>query len=320
MDTGARPLRARGGWYVPSVMPSRPTSPQSHSEDDDALDLPPLDDEGEPTADADELDDDLLPEDDGGDAFDDAVAGGSLDDLLEGEGAGVETGWLLDADDAASLDIGGDDIDAGDEDTSLDDEPHGVIEDDPDLDIAEASVAGDSGEEGPLADDEELREEDLPMLDADDEGDVSDDALFEAGILGGTEELRWDDRAWVRVPTPEGAEEEPEESGMLPVPGLDPAFAARDARWRALEEDAHVSAATFLPGGSVVVAIPAPDGGRVRLVRILPEGDARIIAEVEPPAAEEDEPLEVRALHWDAERGVLLATATKNERHAFRPA
>ncbi len=314
----AETLRARGGWYVPLVMPTRPT-PSRENTDDDALDLPPLDDAGdlETTEEANDLEDDLVLEVEG-DAFDDATLGGSLEDLVEA--GGIESGWLLDAEDAAGLEIGGVDLDVGDEsETFGDDEPHGVVEDDPDLDTDEATSVGDGGEEGPLADDEELREEDLPMLDADDEGDVEDGALFEAGAIGGLEELLWDDRAWVRAPVPEGGDEDADDSGALPVPGMDPALAARDARWRALEEATRLTAAAFLPGGSVVVALPSPDGVRARLVRIPPEGDARIIGEVEPKSPEDDDACEVRGLRWDAERGVLVATGNF-EPHAFRPA
>lgn len=308
-------------------MPTRPSPPTRASvvDDDAVLDLPPLDDTGDDaTADAEDLDDDLLPADDGGDALDDATLGGAAEDLLET--AGVESGWLLDAEDAAGLDIGGVDLDTGNEEKILvDDEAEDTAEEDPELEAANAGTGVDGGEEGPLDEDEELREEDLPMLDADDEGDVDDRELFEAGVLGGDTELLWADRAWVRValPAPAGdvADEEGEDSSpVLPVPGLDPAHAARDARWRALDEGGRVTAVAMVPGGSVIVAVASPDGTRARLVRIAEDGEARIIAEVEPQSAgEEEDGCEIASLHWVASEGVLVAAGTFG-RHAFRPA
>lgn len=299
-------------------MPSRPTPPAapSHNEDD-ALDLPPLDDAGgdEPLAGADD-DDELLAEEEG-DLFDDAAAG----DVVEAESleGGVETGWLLDAEDATGLDLGPVELDLADEAGGLDDEPHGSRGEDDEIDDLEDAVTADGGEEGPLADDEVLREEDLPMLDADDDGEVDDTALFDAAGFAAAD-LRWDDRAWIRVEAPAADVEETDsdDSGALPVPGIDPALAARDARWRALEEAGVPTAVAWLPGGSVVLALPAPDGARARLVRILPDGEARIIAEVDPSGGREDEACEVRALSWHAEASVLVAVGNFG-RQAFRP-
>ncbi len=309
-------------------MPIRPTPPtRAPVASDDALDLPPLDDTGDDeTAEAEDLDDDLLPADDGGDALDDATLGGAADDLLET--AGVESGWLLDAEDAAALDIGAIDLDTGNEEKILvDDEAEDTAEEDPELEAANASTGVDGGEEGPLDEDEELREEDLPLLDADDEGDVDDQELFEPSALGGDAELLWADRAWVRVAAPgvsvgaDGGDEEMEDSSpLLPVPGLDPAHAARDARWRSLDEGGRVTAVAMVPGGSVIVALASPDGARARLVRINEDGEARIIAEVEPQSpGEEEEGCEIASLRWDASEGVLVAAGSFG-RHGFRPA
>jgi hypothetical protein len=316
-------------------MPSRPTPPHAppHApapvDDDDELELPPVDDSGadgdEGAASAsDELDEDLRAEDEVGDAFDDATQGSEgAEELLEA--GGVEAGWLLDAEDADGLDLGPADLDLGDESESgQDDAPLGGAHHDDELDIDENGSAIDGGEEGPLAADEELREEDLPMLDADDEGDVDDRTLFEVASLGGLEELRWDDRAWVRVPAADLAAavtaDDAVDSGAFPVPGLDPLLAARDARWRSLEESARVMAVTLLPGGSVVLAVASPDGARARLVRIPPEGEPRIIAEIDPRERDErDDGCEIASLAWDEERSLLVATGNF-ERQAFRPA
>jgi hypothetical protein len=175
----------------------------------------------------------------------------------------------------------------------------------------------------PLDDDEELREEDLPELDADEDGDVDDADLFEGASigLGLDEELRWDDRAWERVAQARLEEapvvEDTDDSGLLVVPGDDVRYAARDAAWRRLDETGRVTAVTFVPGDSVVVALDGPD--RPQLVRILGDGAARIIAEVESSAAEDERTTcRVTALRWDASRGCLVATGTFGAQ-AFRP-
>jgi len=313
----------------------RPTSPEA-DDLDLPLDLPPLDgtiggaevdEENEGIAHPeDELDEDAAK--DHGDDFDDATGEGDAIDEITVEGA--EGGWLVDSDDAKLLDVGVFDISLSDETKILDeDEPevrHGVDEE---LATDEEAVHSDGGEEGPVAEDEELREEDLPALDADEDGDVDDASLYE-GIsigLGPDEELRWDDRAWARVGQtqlpgldPQGADapDDPDDSGMLAVPGDDPKLAPRDATWRRLEETGRITAAALVPGDGVVVALDGPD--RPMLVRILTDGGARIIAEIESAAADDEiAACQVTGLRWDGPRGCLVATGTFGAQ-AFRPA
>lgn len=298
--------------------------------DADELDLPPLDGtvggadvdgENEGVSEAEDDLDDL----DDGDPMDDTTGEDQALEELVVEGA--EGGWLIDADDAKALDIGPFDISLSDEGTLLDEDDesegrHGVDED---LGNDDEVTHTDGGEEGPLDDDEELREEDLPELDADEDGDVDDAALFEGASigLGLDEELRWDDRAWERVGQTCVAAEPPtsedtDDSGLLAVPGDDPRHAARDATWRRLEEGGRLTAVTFVPGDGVIVALDAP--ARPQLVRILIDGVARIIAEVESSAAdEENATCRVTGLRWDASRGCLVATGTFGAQ-AFRPA
>ena len=290
----------------------------------DDLDLPPFDGAalGE---EADEEPDPALAEDlsdhhELGDALDDATSEGDPLDELVVEGA--EGGWLVDADDAGSLDVGPFDISLSAEVKLLEvDEPEPLGADD-ELGAGEEVIHTDGGEEGPLADDEELREEDLPALDADDDGDVSDDSLFERGVIDTGEELRWDDRAWARAPitqTPEGTDSaDADESGMLAVPGDDPKLSARDATWKRLDEAGRITAAVLVPGESVVVALDGPD--RPVLVRILIDGVARIIAEIDTSATDDDvEAWRVTSLRWDVGRGCLVATGPFGAQ-AFRPA
>lgn len=307
----------------------RPTPPEA-----DDLDLPPLDgtlggaeadEENEGISEPDEdLDADAAK--DHGDAFDDAT--GEADALEELLTEGAEGGWLVDSDDANALDVGAFDISLSDEGKLLDDdEPevrHGIDED---LGTDEESDHSDGGEEGPLADDEELREEDLPALDADEDGDVDDAALFEGTSIGleADEELRWDDRAWARVGQTRISDppltDDADDSGMLPVPGDDAKLAARDATWRRLEESGRVTAVSIVPGDSVVVALDGPDRPtHVRLVRIMPDGVARIIAEIESSAGDDEiGACRVTGLRWDAPRGCLVVTGTFGAQ-AFRPA
>ena len=291
----------------------------------DDLDLPPLDGvigTDEPSADVEGThDEDIEARHELGDALDDATSEG---DPLGEDGhialEGGEGGWLVDSEDAGGLDVGVFDISLSDEGKLLDPDEPEVREADEELG-GEEIVHTDGGEEGPLADDEELREEDLPALDADEDGDVSDDSLYDrAAIDSGDEELRWDDRAWARAPVlADGADNaDPDDSGMLAVPGEDPKHGPRDATWKRLEESGRITAVALVPGESVVVALDAPE--RPVLVRILPDGVARIIAEIDTSQADDEvEACRVTGIRWDAARGCLVATGTFGAQ-AFRPA
>jgi len=300
----------------------RQPSPES-----DDLDLPPLDgtdEEKEGIVDPDEeFDADTAK--DLGDALDDETGEGDTIDELIVEGA--EGGWLLDSEDSKGLDVGVFDISLGTEVKLLeDDEPDLRAPIDEELGGDEETAHGDGGEEGPLAEDEELREEDLPALDADEDGDVDDASLFEGASIGlglDDDELRWDDRAWARVGQTRLAGEDaapgddPDDSGLLAVPGDDPKLAARDATWRRLEETGRVTAAALVPGDTVVIALDGPE--RPMLVRILTDGAARIIAEIETGADDEQVLCRVTGVRWDASRGSLVVTGTFGAQ-AFRPA
>jgi hypothetical protein len=286
---------------------------------DDELDLPDLDGESDEPADAahDELD--VADVDEGADAFDDATAGDAVDHgIAIGEGA--EGGLLADSDDAAGLDVGGFDLSIGDEAEDLRDDSAEGRGEDPDLDAGEETATADAGEEGPSDEDEELREEDLPALDADEDGDVPDEDLFERSMLAESDELRWDDRAWTKVDVSSADDDKdaPDESGALATPGDEPQHKARDAAWKVLEETGRAMSAAFLPGGSVVVALATPDWGRALLVRILEDGAARIIAEVDP-REDTGEACKVTHLRWDAAGNRLIAYGSFGV-SAFRPA
>jgi hypothetical protein len=285
------------------------------SRTDDDLDLPPLDGvEDEPDVAHEELE---LPADHAEDALDDAVADDAVAmDEVDGEGA--ETGLLLGSEESA-VDVGPFDlaVGAGDGGELEDEEPEAAAYVDDELGADEPLVTADAGEEGPASDDEELREEDLPALDADDDGDVDEDGLYDRAILGTEDELRWDDRAWAKVPDlADGADEPTDDSGALAVPGDDPRSSARDATWKRLDETGRVTAATLVPGGAVILAMNGPE--RPVLVRIDAVGVARIVAEIDARDDDADPP-RVLCLRWDAQRGWLFATGAFGSQ-VFRPA
>lgn len=297
--------------------------------DHDDLDLPPLDGEGDDDEQGSGAHEDDLDESatrDTPDALDDRT--GEDDAPDEPLDEADEAAWN-EEEETKPVDVGVFDVSLGEEIPAIqvlgDDEgdPNHPVDDE--LGGDENDSSGDGGEEGPLADDEELREEDLPELDADEDGDVDDASLYEGASIGigPDEELRWADRAWTRVgqtrlpSAPELVEPDADDSGMLAVPGDDPKLAARDAAWRRLEEAGDLTAAAFLPGDSVVLALAGED--RPQLVRIQPDGTARIIAEIELPSEDDDAPASrVTALRWDAARGSLVATGPFGAQ-AFRP-
>ncbi len=297
-------------------------SPQKvdESEGEIDLDLPALDGEGDEPAQDSSLADDLGFAHDLGDAFDDATGEGGPHDEIAVEGA--ESGWLDDAETVAALDVGPFDVAIEPEGKVLEnDEADGRADLLDDLVGAEEAFVADAGEEGPLADEDVLREEDLPALDADEDGDVGDEQLFDRALIGGDDELRWDDRAWARATPASTAGDEADDSGILAVPSEDGAQSSRDAVWRRFEESGRAMAAGFLPGGSVVVALSTPDRARAVLVRIQPDGEARIIAEIDPrtsKAEDDGEACVVTFVRWDATRGCLFVGGNFGV-EAYRP-
>jgi hypothetical protein len=273
------------------------------------LELPALDGEDDPfEPDAPEL---IAMFDEGASDLDDTTGlGDAAHDDVTFDGA--EGGWLLDSEDAAGLDVGAFDVAIGAEGRVLDDddaEGRLVLDD---LVAEPEGFVSDGGEEGPIDGDDELREEDLPALDADDDGDVPDEALFDRSLLTSDDDLRWDDRAWARADGAAIGASEPEDSGLLAVPSEDPAN-ARDATWRRLDASGRVMAACYVPGSSVVLAIASADRCRALLVRIKPDGEARIIAEVEGDAS-----CVVTFVRWDAS-GALVVGGTFGV-ETYRPA
>ncbi len=157
--------------FAMTVVPERP------KEDDELDELPPLDADDDATVDG---GDDEAIETDGSDSLDDAEADEVPMDALETEGA--EGGWLDDAEDADDIEIDDEDLAAfeGVNEAGGDFDDLGVGEEDYGLAAGEQQRHMDGGEEGPTEPDEELRDQDLPALDADEEGEMDDSALVES--------------------------------------------------------------------------------------------------------------------------------------------
>jgi hypothetical protein len=302
-----------------------PTPPATdHREDDELDELPPLDDEPAPAPEADVGE--LLEEQKGDASLDDATGEDAPVDTDELDVNEAEGGWLEEPADAPDLDLGdvamvelgdlgGDDL----EEPGVEGQDFGLVEGPEHGDL-------DAGDEGPVAADEELREEDLPDLDADDEGDLQDAALVEAGFAADEPAgLPWAAQPWSRVGAPvplvsatalacaaRGALVAGRAEGGAPelvrvdLEGASQALAAEGldvAQVRALEVE-----------GDTVVAVI--DGGAARISR---DGGARFEpAERVPPAdaalartLEDLDAPEARAPAVTARRGSHVAYAAR---------
>jgi hypothetical protein len=215
------PPRARPLPDAPAE-PAEPTAPPSagatsteHDELDELDELPPIDGErgDEPEADP-EVEDFEEPAgaDAGGAAgLDDSTGENDPLDDEELEGDEAESGWLGEETDSASLDLGEALlVDAGEETASLEDgEEPPAADEDFGIDEGAERTALDPAEEGPVNADEDLRDEDLPALDADDgpedEGRPADEGMLDERIAGDEPlGLPWAADPWVRVGPPLG--------------------------------------------------------------------------------------------------------------------
>jgi hypothetical protein len=242
----------------------------SEVEEDELDELPPIDgdDAPDPAADVEEI---------GGSEGNDPAAGSLLDDstgeddavdaTLEGlEGDEGERGWLDEPLDSPDLDLGETArLDSGDEAVSLEDGEEPVAPDE-DFGIGEGTERSglDLAEEGPVNADEELRDEDLPALDADDapddEGRAEDEGLLDERIIG--EEplgIRWAAEPWARVGPPLGLASVGLSGGITAM-----ACAPRGALvgGRAAS-GAHELIAVDLEGGRQVLPAEGLRGGRI---------------------------------------------------------
>jgi hypothetical protein len=283
----ARPMRAPARYVdnqagvisTPSTM--LPRRPPEH-EDEELGDLPPIDgalgDEPESVHDLEEIDDPEAAGDGqhsvlGG--FDDATGEDEPPDLSELEGDEAESGWVDESADSPELDLGDPMLlDAGEESLSLDDgeEPAAADED---FGIGEGGERStlDAAEEGPIGADEELREADLPALDADDERDEpvrdDDEGLLDERFAGDVPlGAPWSAEPWIRVGPPLGLAWVGLARGITAL-----TCAARGALVAGRSESGACQLVRVdLEGGRQVLDAHGLDGGRV--TALAAEGDA----------------------------------------------
>jgi hypothetical protein len=173
--------------------------------EDELEPLPPLDGDGKDPPEEEDDFGDVIEESTEDATLDDSTAEDDPPDVKDLDLDGAESGLTNDAAEAHDLDLGEDAAiaDFGEEASSpAEDEP---AVDDEDYGLAEGPERGglDAGDEGPIDEDEELRDADLPALDADEEGDLDEAALIDAGFasdepLG----LPWAANPWLRVGAP----------------------------------------------------------------------------------------------------------------------
>ena len=295
----------------------------AHDDDDLLIELPPLDGEGEEgnaSAFEDPLDA-LVP--DGGDSLDDSTGDDDpvdepLDTLDDEDGDDGEEGP------PGELDLGA--VVTEPVGTFLgDDEPPGV--DGEDFGLGDApDTADDAGEEGFEAEDEALRAEDLPALDADDEGEGEDGLFYDGIVRAADSEIPWDDRGWERVALePLGHVVAIEVQGAIDlvlkdgralrsVDGLTfalfdrPPVATGAPAPRPAKRNlpAGATAHASLPDGSAAVAMATLDG-RSTLAIAERDGKVRIVADVTAELDLEAEDARIDALAFDPQRAILWA-------------
>jgi hypothetical protein len=187
-----------------------PTVPR---EEDDLDELPPLDgdsadarengEEGSETG----VEPGELVGEDGDASLDDATGEDDPVDADDLEVDDADGGWLAEPADAPDLDLGDMGVvEMRDQAPATEDaEEPGVGDEDFGLGGAPEHGGLDGGDEGPVGADEELREADLPELDADEEGDLDDAALVDPGFAADEPVgLPWAAEPWSHVGAPVG--------------------------------------------------------------------------------------------------------------------
>jgi hypothetical protein len=185
-------------------MPAPPSPPTVHEEDDELGELPPLDgdlrDAPQPETDA---DDEAPPQ--GEASLDDSTGEDEPTDDEEIDLDESDGGWLDEPADAPGLDLGDTaTIDLGTEVAAEDDADEPAMPpEDLGFGTSPERLVLDAGDEGPVDPDEELRDEDLPALDADEAGDVDEALLMDASFASDEPHgLPWATGPWERVGAP----------------------------------------------------------------------------------------------------------------------
>jgi hypothetical protein len=177
------------------------------SEVDDWLsELPPLDGADDDPAAEEGSHDDLLPDRDDDASLDDSAA----DDLDVDDGVDIDDDEpsAPAEDERWEADVGEPELDLLDDamDGSAEGDAPGIGDTDLDLDDDLPPSADDAGEEGTSDAIEHSIDEQLPALDADDEGDFEDALLLEAGLMVAVPEgPRWAAEPWERHPSADRA-------------------------------------------------------------------------------------------------------------------
>jgi hypothetical protein len=239
-------------------------------DEDDLDELPPLDGDGHEEPDAAPDADDLEADDSGEASLDDSTGEDEPPDPSEVDLDENEPGWLDEPAETPDLDLGDVaivDFGEGVAPTDEAEEP-GVGEEDFGLGGAPEHGELDAGDEGPVGGDEELREADLPRLDADEEGELDDAALVEPGFAADEPVgLPWAAEPWPRVGAPV----------------------------------ALASATAVACAGRGAIVAGRTEGGASELVRVDLEGTSQGLPTVGLDAAE------VNALAADGDRVVAIA-------------
>lgn len=181
--------------------------PQTETDEEELGELPPMDGDAEESGEAPDAGEKNLEIPPGEGGLDDEVADEVALEETEIPLSEVGGSWLNEEADASDLDLGaGGTIGELTTDSFLgDDEASGGFDEDNDLrdDSSEADL--DGGDEGPLAADDDLRDEDLPALDSDEEGDGADTPYLDPSFAS-IEPLAvaWAARPWPRVGAPLG--------------------------------------------------------------------------------------------------------------------
>ncbi len=174
------------------------------AEEDELGELPPLDGDlrDAPQAETDS-DDEVPPQ--GEASLDDATG---EDDPTDGEEIDLDetdSGWLSEPADAPGLDLGDTGtLDLGEDVAAEDDADEPALpQEDLGFGTSPERLGLDAGDEGPVDPDEELRDEDLPALDADEAGDVDEALLMDASFASDEAHgLPWAAGPWERVGAP----------------------------------------------------------------------------------------------------------------------
>ena len=177
-------------------------------DEDELEELPPLDGDSREQPEGEPSYADLLEEEAAADeaSLDDSTAEDEPLDTSELDLDAADGGWVGEANDAEDLDVGDAIADWSEApQSSLEDLEEAGVGSGEDFELQSGPERGglDPGEEGPVDPDEELKDGDLPEMDADDEGEMQDSALIDPAFasdepLG----LPWAAQPWSRVGAP----------------------------------------------------------------------------------------------------------------------